>query len=63
MALEILNSYLIEANITARKVAPRQDDAGLKVVGSNPGAVYGFFSRKISIKLNLHGHLALEFVH
>ena len=45
------------------KVMPWQEEMSWKVVGSNPGAGKGFFSREISIKVNLWHHLVVEFVH
>ena len=45
------------------KVMPWQEEMSWKVVGSNPGAGKGFFSREISIKVNLWHHLVVEYVH
>ena len=42
---------------------PRQEEMSWKVVGSNPGAGKGFFSRETSIKVYLWHHLVVEFVH
>ena len=51
-----------EMQIPVRKVKPWQEEMSWKVVGSNPGAGKGFFSRETSIKVYLWHHLVVEFV-